>query len=154
VPARRYGYFAGILGTFHRTACSEAEEGISGEFQWQRHRLIVAHRPEMAHAQGRVRDTQIAALNGDAARWTGKLDAQDAGQRDRGRRLSDAGVTARFYTAVCDARLAHIIKVDPASEVFCYDVDERALNRARMLDGKQILVTNMADHNPAQIVVR
>lgn len=48
--------------------------------------------------------------------------------------------------------MAHILKVDLTSEVFCYDVDERALARARLLDGKLILLTNMADRTPAQIV--
>lgn len=154
VPARRYGDFEDILGRFHRTTCAGACEEVTGEFQWQGHRLIVAHRPDLAQEQGRRRDAQIAALNADAARWTGKLNAQDEGQRYHGRKLSDAGVTARFYKAVSDARLAHIVKVDLASQVFCYDVEERALQRARMLDGKLILVTNMADHTPLQIVER
>ena len=154
VPARRYGDFEDLLGAFHRTTCSQADQEVTGEFRWQDHRLIVAHRPDLAQEQGRRRDEQIAALNADAARWTGKLDAQDEGKRYRGRKLSDAGVTARFYKAVSDARLAHIIKVDLSSDVFCYDVDERALNRAQMLDGKLILVTNMADHTPEQIVER
>jgi len=154
VPARRYGDFEDILGTFHRSTCARACAEVTGEFQWQGHRLIVAHRPDLAQEQGRRRDEQIAALNADAARWTGKLNAQDEGQRYRGRKLSDAGVTARFYKAVSDARLAHIVKVDLSSEVFCYDVDERALQRARMLDGKLILLTNLADHTPMQIVKR
>jgi transposase len=38
--------------------------------------------------------------------------------------------------------------------VFCYDLDERALNRAQLLDGKLVLITNMADHTPEQIVAR
>jgi transposase len=154
VPARRYGDFEDILGAFHRTTCSQAAEEVTGEFRWQDYRLIVAHRPDLAREQGRRREEQIAALQEDAARWTGKLNEQDEGKRYRGRKLSDGGVTARFYKAVSDARLAHILKVDLASDVFCYDVDERALNRARMLDGKLILVTNMADHGPKQIVQR
>jgi len=154
VPARRYGDFEDILASFHRTTCAGACEEVTGEFEWQGHRLIVAHRPDLAQEQGRRRGEQIAALNADAARWTGKLNAQDEGQRYRGRKLSDGGVTARFFKAVSDARLAHIVKVDLSSKVFCYDVDERALQRARMLDGKLILLTNMADHTPEQILAR
>lgn len=154
VPARRYGDFEDILGDFHRTFCSHTEEEVTGEFRWQKHRLIVAHRVDFAQEQSRRRDERITALQEDAARWTGKLNGQDEGKRYRGRKLSDAGITARFYKAVSDARLAHIIKVDLASDVFCYDVDERALRRARMLDGKLVLVTNMADHTPEQIVAR
>ena len=154
VPARRYGDFEDILEAFHRGACAQADAEVTEEFRWQGHRLIVAHRPDLAQEQGRRRDEQVAALQADAARWTGKLDAQDEGQRYRGRKFSDGGVTARFYKAVSDARLAHILKVDLTSEVFCYDVDERALNRTRLLDGKLVLVTNMADHTPEQIVAR
>ena len=154
MPARRYGDFEDILGEFHRTTCSQAAQEVSGEFRWQEHRLIVAHRPDLAQQQRQRGDEQIAALNEDAARWTDKLNAQDRDKRYRGRKLSDAGVTARFYKALSDARLAHILKVDLASDVFCYDLEERALQRARMLDGKLVLVTNMADHTPAQIVAR
>jgi transposase len=154
VPARRYGDFEGILGAFHRRTCTQASEEVTAEFQWQGYRLIVAHRPDIAQEQSRRRDAQIAILEEDAARWTGKLNDQDEGKRARGRKLSDAGVTARFYKAVADARLAHILKVDLTSELFFYAVDDKALARARMLDGKLVLVTNMVDHSPQQIVER
>jgi transposase len=154
VPARRYGDFEDILGAFHRRTCTQASEEVTAEFQWQGYRLIVAHRPDIAQEQSRRRDAQIAILEEDAARWTGKLNDQDEGKRARGRKLSDAGVTARFYKAVADARLAHILKVDLTSELFFYAVDDKALARARMLDGKLVLVTNMVDHSPQQIVER
>ena len=154
VAARRYGDFEDLLGDFHSGTCAEATEEVTAEFQWQGYRLIVAHRPDIAQEQSRRRDEQIAALEEDAARWTGKLNDQDEGKCSRGRKLSDAGVTARFYKAVSDARLAHILKVDLTSELFFYDIDEKALGRARMLDGKLVLVTNMADHSPAQIIER
>jgi transposase len=154
VPARRYGDFEDILGDFHRRTCAQATEEVIGEFQWQGYRLVVAHRPDIAQEQSRRRDAQIAALQEEAARWTGKLNGQDQGRSYRGRKLSDAGVTARFYKAVADARLAHLIKVDLTSELFFYDIDDKALQRAKMLDGKLVLVTNMADHGPAQIVER
>jgi hypothetical protein len=32
VPARRYGDFEDILGTFHRTTCAGACEEVTGEF--------------------------------------------------------------------------------------------------------------------------
>ena len=41
-----------------------------------------------------------------------------------------------------------------SAQVFTYDIDERALNRVRMMDGKLILVSNMPDHSPAEIVSR
>ena len=154
VPARRYGDFEDILGDFHRDSCHGAEQEVVGAFLWHGKRLIVAHRSDLAQALGARRDARIKDLEDEARRLTGKLDDQDAGRRSRGRKLSDAGVTARFYRAVGDARLAHIIKVDLTSEVFFYHIDEAALARARLLDGKLVLITNMPDHTPQAIVER
>jgi hypothetical protein len=63
--------------------------------------------------------------------------------------VSDSGAKARFYQAVCEAKLASIIKVDLRSDLLTYEIDERALARARMMDGKLILVTNVPDFTPA-----
>jgi len=51
----------------------------------------------------------IQALIDQAEQWVSKLDAQDEGKAYRGRKLSDSGAKARFYHAVCDARLGRII---------------------------------------------
>jgi len=154
VPARRYGEFDSLLAEFHQQTCQTATKEVVGELVWQKFRLIVAHRPEVAKEQGEKRDERIAALETDAARWAGKLDGQEAGQSYRGKKLSDAGTTARFYKAVSDAHLANIIRVDLSADAFTYDIDARALNRARMMDGKLILVCNMPDHTPTEIVGR
>ncbi len=154
VPARRYGEFDALLAGFHQSTCQTATEEVMGELEWQGFRLIVAHRPEVATELSAARDERIAALEADAARWAGKLDDQEVGQTYRGKKLSDAGTTARFYKAVTDAHLANLLKVDLSAKVFTYDIDQRALNRARMMDGKLILVTNMPDHTPAEIVSR
>jgi transposase len=50
--------------------------------------------------------------------------------------------------------LSKIIKVDLKSDLFAYDIDEVALRRAQMMDGKLLLVTNVADLEPAAIVQR
>ena len=154
VPARRYGDFDSLLAPFHEKSCRLATAEVFGELKWQGFRLIVAHRPDRASEQSRVRDERIAALEADAAQWAEKLDAQEAGPTRPGKKLSDAGTTARFYKAVADAHLAHIIKVDLAAEVFTYAIDERALNRARLMDGKLILVSNVPESPPAEIVAR
>jgi transposase len=154
VPARRYGEFDTLLAEFQTRHCAAARADVVGELAWQGHRLIVAHRPDMAEEQTRQRDERIAQLEADAERWAGKLVDQEAGQAYRGRKLSDAGVTARFYKAVGDAHLGHILKVDLSSQDFVYELDEAALARARLLDGKLLLVTNMPDHTPTEIVER
>jgi len=127
---------------------------VLGEVPWNGLRLIVAHDPVVAQEKGAQRDTQIAELEKLAAQWVGKLDAQDTGHRSRGKKLSDGGARARFYHAVCEAHLARIIQVDLKSERFCYDINERALQHARIMDGKLLLVTNAADLSPREIVDR
>jgi transposase len=44
--------------------------------------------------------------------------------------------------------------VNLASELFSYALDERMLARAERLDGKLVLITNMPDHTPQQIIDR
>ncbi|WP_412524105.1 IS1634 family transposase [Burkholderia sp. S-53] len=53
---------------------------------------------------------------------------------------------------MCEAKLASILKVDPRSELFTYETDDRAL--ARMMDGKLLLVTNVADLTPVEVIAR
>ena len=74
----------------------------------------------------------------------GKLVGQDEGVKSRGRKLSDSGAKARFHE-VSEAHLSKIIKVDLKSELFTYDIDERARSLANMMDGKLLLVTNTTD---------
>ena len=154
VPARRYSDFDALLGSFERDTCRKATEEVFGQFDWQGHRLIVAHRPDIAKELTERRNSRIAELEHEAARLAGKLDAQDGGTRHRGRKLSDSGAKARFYQAVCEATLASIIKVDLKSELFTYEIDKTALKRARMMDGKLILVTNVPDLSPEELIVR
>jgi len=154
VPGRRYSEFVELLAAFHQAHCTTAAKEVTGELEWDELRLIVAHDPETAADQGEQRDRTIAELERKADEWTGKLDAQDAGKRSRGRKLSDGGARAKFYREVCDAHLARIIRVDLQGEMFTYEVDERALEHARLMDGKLLLVTNAADLTPEQVIER
>lgn len=72
----------------------------------------------------------------------------------RGRKLSDAGVTARFFHEVSEAHLKRIIKIDLHADLFTYDIDQAALARAQAMDGKLLLVTNVADLTPKEVVRR
>jgi transposase len=153
VPGRRYHEFADLLGPLHQQ-CTQASEEITGEVAWNGLRLCVAHDPATAQEQGLTRKTKMQELEQLAATWTGKLEGQDRGQLKRGRKLSDSGAKARFYHEVCEARLGKILKVDMPCELFSYEVDETALKLAQMMDGKLLLVTNVADMNPQQVVAR
>ena len=154
VPGRRYGDFVELLEPIHWQLCVQAKEEVLGETVWNKLRLIVAHDPLVAQEATAKRDTRIAELQKQAVQWSGKLDAQDAGKKARGRKLSDGGARARFYREVCEAHLSRIIKVDLHSELFTYAVDDRALAHARLMDGKLLLVTNTADLTPQEVVKR
>jgi transposase len=161
VPGRRYGEFVDLLQPMHDAAVAASEESISestsesiSESRWEGHRLVVAHDPVRAQEQTALRASRIAALQARAEQLAGKLDGQDAGDIHRGRKLSDSGAKARFFHEVAEAHLSRIIKVDLKSERFTYDVDAQALARAQMMDGKLLLVTNVADLKPTEIVQR
>jgi len=154
VPGRRYGEFAELLEPVNRAAEQSDAPELIEELAWQGLRLVVAHDQQRAQEQTAKRDQHIAQLEQQAAQWAGKLDAQDGGQRGRGRKLSDGGARARFYHEVCEAHLKRIIRVDLKSELFTYDIDERALAHARIMDGKLLLVTNTPDLTPQDIVAR
>jgi len=153
VPGRRYGEFVELLQPLQAKAQSATTQ-IVGEATWQGQRLVVAHNPERAGEQTALRRDRISQLEARAAQLAGKLDGQDAGVVHRGRKLSDSGAKARFFHEVCDAHLASIVRVDLKSELFSYDIDERALERAEMMDGKLLLVTNVRDLEPEEIVER
>jgi transposase len=154
VPGRRYSEFVELLKGFHAAECSDPEQEAIGERAWQGFRLVIAHDPVRADEQQRRRQQTLDELLRQAEQWIGKLDAQDAGQTSRGRKLSDSGAKARFYHAVCEAHLARIIQVDLQSELFTYAINESALELAQQIDGKLLLVTNTTDLNPRQVVDR
>ena len=83
-----------------------------------------------------------------------KLDAQDQGKSERGRRATDRGAYSRFQRAVSDAELTRFVKADYQAERFRYSVDEQAIARAEIFDGKLVLVTNVADLAASEIVTR
>jgi hypothetical protein len=55
-----------------------------------------------------------------------KNESQRTGKKNKskGRPMSDSGTKARFYHAVKDAHMAHLIKVDLKADLFSYTIDE------------------------------
>ena len=154
VPARRYHEFADQLDGFHQAHCASATAEVIGEMVWNELRLVVAHAPLQATEQTRQRDQQIETLTKQGEAWAGKLDGQDEGVKRRGRKLSDSGAKARFFHAVSEAHLSKIIEVDLKSDLFRYQINTAALARARMLDGKLLLVTNTKDLGAQEVLTR
>jgi hypothetical protein len=171
VPAARYGDFADALRA--SASAQPADKPWVTETTWQSHsksssnssskssaplantprRLVIAHDPEVAERRTQARNKAITELLALGERWGGKLDAQDAGARRRGRPLSDSGAKARFYHAVQEANLAHLIKVDLQAEAFSFTIDEDKRRYLELLDGKLLLVTN-TDAPAAEVVQR
>jgi hypothetical protein len=153
VPGRRYGEFADLLEPINARARTSEQETID-EVTWQGLRLVVAHNPRQAAEQTANRQARIDQLRQRADQLVGKLDSQDAGKVHRGRKLSDAGVTARFFHEVSEAHLRRIIKVDLQAELFTWDIDQDALAAAQAMDGKLLLATNVQDLTPGEVVRR
>ena len=153
VPGRRYSEFVDLLAPV-QAQCANAQQEVLHELSWNALRLVVAHEPQAAREASDKRDALIQKLEAQAAQWVGKLDAQDTGQRGRGRKLSDGGARARFYHEVCEAHLSRIVRVDLKSELFSYAIDSKALAHARLMDGKLLLVTNTADLTQQEVLER
>ena len=161
VPAARYGEFAGELRRLHENQVKSQDAGQMwcAETTWNDARLVVAHDPLAASRRGIARDQKIAELVKLGQQASAKLDAQDeslrlgAKRKSKGRPMSDSGTKARFYHAVKDAHMAHVIKVDLKAELFSYTIEEDKKRYLELLDGKLVLVTN-TDEPPAQVVER
>jgi len=147
VPARRYVELGGTL------AALSFENGLA-EGRFADHRLVVAHDPRRATEQAAKRRARIQELEQFAETLVAKLDAQDEGQTQRGRRASDRGAYSRFQRAVAEAELTRFIKADYQAERFTYQIDEPAITHAETFDGKLVLLTNVDDFSAADIVER
>jgi transposase len=150
VPAARYGDFADDLKVLSGAQAPDSQ--WCAETAWQDKRLVVAHDPQVATRRSQARDKTIAELVAMGQQCRDKLDGQDAGKRAKGRPMSDSGTKARFYHAVKDAHMAHVIKVDLKADLLSYTIDEDKKRYLELLDGKLLLVTNTT--SPALEVVQ
>ena len=157
VPAARYGDFCDDLKKLHEAQDNTQE--WCGQTQWKNSRLVVEHDPVVAARRTGARDKTIAELIELGQECSVKLDAQDESRqlgkknKTKGRPMSDSGTKARFYHAVKDAHMAHVIKVDLKAELFSYAIDEDKKRYLELLDGKLLLVTN-TDEAAAEVVQR
>ena len=153
VPGRRYNEFVQLLEPLQQRF-TEASTEVTAEVPWNGLRLVVAHDPQTAFEHRQKRQSKMDELQALANAWVGKLDEQDQGAKKRGRKLSDSGAKARFYHEVKEHHLGNIIKVDLKGELFNYRVDEQALKLAQLMDGKLLVVSNVADLKPEEIMTR
>lgn len=150
VPARRYRELGGTLDAL----AFDPDQPSLSEGKFAGHRLVIAHNPVRAAEQSARRRKKIAEVEAFANKLVNKLDAQDAGQTERGRKASDRGAYSRFQNAVAEAKLTRFIRADYQAERFSYDLNETAIEDAERFDGKLVLLTNVTDFSVDQIVSR
>ena len=80
------------------------------------------------------------------------LPGEDHTQAARGRRTTDHGAYSRFTRAIAEAKLSRFIKADLEADRFSWHLDEQAVMRAELFDGKLALLTNTSDLSPAETV--
>jgi transposase len=159
VPGGRYGDFADVIRPLHEArqlqdGATETGGDWVTETRWQDRRLVIDHCESMAAAKRQSRRDDIANLEAQGEALFAKLDTQERGDKGKGRKLSDGGATAKFYQAVKDARLGHLYQVDMESDDFGYLYHDQKRQALERLDGKLLLVTNVADAEPQVIIDR
>lgn len=153
VPATRYGDFQDTIRPLQESQSAEAKDWTD-ETLWQKRRLVVDHCEEMARHQRDARRQHLDELQAQADALFSKLQDQEDGKRSRGRKLSEAGATAKLYQAIKEQRMGHLMEVDLESGEFGYLLKVPRQRALELLDGKLILVTNVSDLRPQEIVSR
>ena len=148
VPARRYTRMTHLIGELHpklvRESRKTGQESLTEHALEGQRRLVVAHDQDTAGQMHRNRREQLRELCALADELTAKLDAQDAGERARGRALSDHGAKIKFHQAVAERRLSRVIQVDAEAALFSFSFNLKAYREAWQRDGKLVLITNVA----------
>lgn len=152
VPARRYNELGGTLETLKYQ--DDPVSGALAESRFAGHRLVVAHDPVRATEQSAKRRARIAELETFAETLVEKLNRQDAGNTERGRKASDRGAFSRFQRAVAEAELTRFVQADYQAEQFQYTVNESAIAAAERYDGKLVLLTNVEDFSAGEVLRR
>ena len=141
VAGRRYAEFVQVLAEMQPLCVAAgvaATAEVVGEVPWSPARAkepsvkrpVWADDPARANAQSQQRQVRMDALLARAEQCVAKLDAQDAGQTARGRKLSDAGAKARLHHEVIEARLGRIIEVDLKHEQLSWKINDAHLAQA------------------------
>lgn len=147
VPARRYGELA------DKVIAVDATEQ-PGETRYNGYRLIVAYDEAAAARQRQQRRDKLDELMRQGGKLASKLDRQDAGAVERGRKASDRGAYARFYRMVSESEMTRFIDLDFNADLFCFEENHKAVERAEALDGKLVLITSVKDLKTEEVVSR
>lgn len=147
LPARRYGELKGVNETL------VFENGLAeGEFAGRR--LVVSHDASRAAEQKTARRTKLEAVEALGERLAKKLDGQDVGDNEPGRRATDRGAYKRFAQELRDRKLSRFFRIDWKAELFSYSRDDAAVTAAEAFDGKLYVLTSLSkDAFPAAAII-
>jgi len=147
LPARRYG---------EMRAANESlvfENGLA-EGSFADERMVVAYDPTRAAEQRAARLSKLDQAEALGERLANKLDAQDAGKPQAGRRASDRGAYARFARELKDRKLTRFFKIDWQGEQFRFERNDVAISEAEGFDGKLYVLTSLTkERYPSERVI-
>jgi len=157
VPARRYRKMTEDLPELHQRLMAETK-GSDGEavaeVEVDGRRLVVAHSPKIAKRARRMRAKRVVKALAVARKLAGKLNDQDDGVPQRGRRLSDGGAKITFGQELSKRKLTRLIEIETDDEIFWWDWKIDELKRDLELDGKLVLISNVRDLTAEQLVAQ
>lgn len=158
VPARRCTQLTVGLATLHpqlvKASRRTGAESIGEVILAGGRRLVVAHDPERARLQRRPRARRLREVFQLARTLEAKLTAQDAGEKGRGRRLTDAGAKLQFQQAIAERQLSALLQVDQEAELFSWWWNQGAFRQMWQRDGKLVLITNVPEVEAVTVVAR
>lgn len=158
VSARRYGEWVQPVidchGELQQQSRASGQEVFTAFAAEGERRWVVAHDPVRLRHSRRQRARRLNPVLRQAAALERKLCAQDQGRPGRGRRLSDHGARLQLAQAISEAGASRWLRLDTDSTLFNWWWDVPALQRDLALDGKLVVITNVAELDAAEVIAR
>ena len=155
VPASRYAEFTDLLDELPFAATADSvREGTSETFGEGR-RVIAAFDPKRAKAQAERRQAKLDEMVAFGEKLASKLDHQDDGTNkpSRGRKATDIGAYSRFERELHAAHMAKYFTLGFDRQRFSFELNQGAIDKAATHDGKLVLISNVQDYQPEDLVV-
>ena len=116
-------------------------------------RLVVAYNEERALESRELRKGLIGEAEEEINSWVKKLNSQDLGKSERGRRLTDQGVLLKAHDLLKSKGIDSYFKLllDDEGLFHCY-VNRRGRNRSERLDGILGVVTTEESLSPGEVI--
>ncbi len=138
---------------FCRKAVSGETLDVYHEGRLDGRRLVVAYNPKRARESRELREELIAEAEEEIFGWVEKLNRQDAGESERGRKLTDQGVLLKAHDLLTRRGIRSYFQIFLDDEgLFRCHVNRKALYRAERLDGILAVVTSEEDLSPEEVI--